>query len=78
MSSDLVIGGVYEHYKRHDQYRVLHVALLQEDKAPYVVYEAQYGDKIIWLRPLAEFLGIVIVDGVEIPRFTLRAVGVKS
>ena len=34
-----------------------------------VVYQAQYGDFGIWVRPKDMFFEMVVVDGKTVPRF---------
>lgn len=58
----------YEHYKKLS-YKVLHVALREEDNQPVVVYQAEYGARAIWVRPLASWLETVEVDGKTVTRF---------
>ena len=61
-------GAQYEHYKKLI-YKVLHVALREEDNEPVVVYQAQYGAHVIWVRPVKNWLEMVEVDGKTVPRF---------
>ena len=67
--------GIYEHYKGH-QYRVLGVAQHSETLEEVVVYEALYGEKGLWVRPIAMFLEEVEVNGEKMPRF--RFLGVNG
>ncbi len=60
--------GKYRHYKGNE-YQVLGVAKHSEDLEEFVVYQALYGDKQIWIRPIEMFKGKVIVNGMEINRF---------
>ena len=64
----LVIGGKYEHYKGKP-YRVLSVAKHSETLEEMVVYQQEYGEKGVWVRPLEMFLEMVEVDGNFVPRF---------
>lgn len=61
-------GARYEHYKKLT-YKVLHIALREEDNEPVVVYQAEYGAHAIWVRPLVNWLERVEVDGKLAPRF---------
>ncbi|WP_144970179.1 DUF1653 domain-containing protein [Bremerella volcania] len=61
-------SGRYRHYKG-PLYVVLGVARHSETDEPLVVYRKDYGDKSLWVRPLAMFIESVIVDGQEVPRF---------
>ena len=60
--------GIYQHYKG-PFYRVTEVAQHSETEEALVIYQALYGDKGWWARPLAMFQEIVELDGVKIPRF---------
>jgi len=66
----IAVGQRYAHYKNPDKpYRVLHVALLEADEEPCVVYQAEFGDQITWVRPLYSFVSDVEVDGNKVARF---------
>lgn len=65
--------GKYRHYKGKF-YEVLGVARHSETLEEIVVYKALYdskdfGENILWVRPKNMFLGTVLVDGKNIPRF---------
>lgn len=60
--------GKYEHYKGN-KYKVLNVARHSETLEELVVYQALYGEKGIWVRPLGMFMEKVIVNGKKVPRF---------
>lgn len=68
---EVKIGGIYRHYKNKD-YKVLAVATHSETLEKMVVYQALYGERGIWVRPLAMFVEMVEIDGKEIPRFALK------
>lgn len=61
-------SGNYRHYKG-PMYVVLGTARHSETEELLVVYRKDYGDKGLWVRPLAMFVETVIVDGQEVPRF---------
>jgi hypothetical protein len=65
-----VSPGRYRHYKGAE-YQVLLVATHSETEEPLVVYQALYGERGYWARPLAMFTETVTVDGRERPRFEL-------
>lgn len=65
----MIQPGRYRHYKGND-YEVIGEARHTETEEPFVVYRALYGERGLWVRPRAMFLGQVIVDGRPIPRFT--------
>jgi hypothetical protein len=60
--------GPYRHYKGR-LYDVIGVATHSETGERLVVYRPQYGERALWVRPLAMFTQIVEVDGVGRPRF---------
>jgi hypothetical protein len=60
--------GRYQHYKGKD-YIVIGVARHSETQEPLVVYRQDYGQRGLWVRPLAMFLETVDVNGSTIPRF---------
>jgi hypothetical protein len=62
--------GLYQHYKG-PQYRVFGVARHSEDEQQVVVYQALYGDRGLWVRPLSMFCEQVEVNGTPVPRFAL-------
>lgn len=60
--------GVYKHYKGN-LYEVLTVARHTETEEELVVYNALYGERGTWVRPLNMFCENVEVDGKISPRF---------
>jgi len=46
--------GYYEHYKKM-KYKVLGVVVHGETLEELVLYQAQYGERLTWVRPLAMF-----------------------
>ena len=60
--------GRYQHYKGHE-YEVLGVARHSETEEELVVYRALYGERGLWIRPMAMFLETVMVEGIPRPRF---------
>jgi hypothetical protein len=65
----VTVGARYAHYKSADQYTVLEVALLEETDEPVVVYRAEYGEHIVFVRPLSVWLETVEWEGKQVPRF---------
>ena len=61
--------GVYRHFKGNE-YRLLCVARHSETLEPMVVYQALYGDKGVWVRPLSMWDETVERDGAVYKRFT--------
>ncbi|MCA9029789.1 MAG: GNAT family N-acetyltransferase [Planctomycetaceae bacterium] len=64
----LLPTGRYRHYKGRD-YVVLGVARHSETEEALVVYRPDYGERGLWVRPLAMFTETVLVEGQDIPRF---------
>lgn len=62
------VGAEYEHYK-HMRYKVIAVALIEATNEPCVVYQAQYGERATFVRPLEDWLAQVDVEGRLVPRF---------
>lgn len=63
------VGARYMHYKQQS-YVVLAIALREEDNEPCVIYKAEYGDNLTWIRPVANWLETVELDGKKVQRFT--------
>ena len=63
------MGKYYRHFKG-GLYRCLAVAKDSETLKPVVVYQALYGDKLIWVRDYDIFFGYVNINGYIVKRFT--------
>ncbi len=68
MNRTIKTGKRYRHYKGN-MYLVLHIARHTETMEELVVYQALYGERGIWVRPLAMFLEQVEVKGELLNRF---------
>jgi hypothetical protein len=69
---EVTIGAFYFHYKRpHLKYKVLNMALNESDLIVCVVYQAQYGDKLVFIRPLTDWLDKVEWQDKTVNRFSL-------
>lgn len=76
-----------ERYFRHFKggiYKFIGKATDSETQEELVVYQAMYGDKKIWVRPIDMFYEIMTIDGKQVNRFreltyeeTLKYVGDK-
>lgn len=64
--------GIYEHYKGN-RYEVFGVALHTETLEEMVVYQAHYGNHMLFVRPRSMFFENITIDGKKAPRF--RCVG---
>ncbi|MDR4466472.1 MAG: DUF1653 domain-containing protein [Nitrospira sp.] len=65
----MVSPGVYRHHKGQ-HYEVLGVAKHSETEEEFVVYRALYGDRGLWIRPVAMFTERVDKGGGSVPRFS--------
>lgn len=64
------IGGTYVHFKKPaDKYIVRGLAILEATEEVAVIYEAQYGEHVSFIRPLHNFLAIVEHEGQSVARF---------
>lgn len=61
-------NGLYRHYKG-GMYFVMGIAEHSETREQLVVYQALYGERGLWVRPLAMFMDTVEVGGETINRF---------
>ena len=60
--------GKYRHYKGKE-YEVIGIAKHSETLEETVVYQALYGERGVWVRPMKMFFEEVEVDGKKMPRF---------
>ena len=64
------IGAVYVSSKDPTKpYLVLHIGLWEMTEEPAVVYQALYGEKIVWIRPLSKFTEMIEHEGQMVSRF---------
>ncbi len=63
-----VTPGLYQHFKGA-YYKVVGVARHSETEEELVSYQALYGDKGLWVRPLSMFVESITRDGETFPRF---------
>jgi hypothetical protein len=68
--TETVMPGKYRHFKG-GEYQVTGVARHSESGELLVVYSPLYGERGLWVRPLAMFTERVLHEGVEQPRFAL-------
>ena len=60
--------GTYEHCKGN-RYKVLGVGRHSETLEEMVIYQAQYGDFDIYIRPLNMFIEKITINEKEVSRF---------
>lgn len=58
MERKIIKGRCYRHFKGKE-YKILCIAKDSETEEDLVVYEALYGDHIIWVRPYNMFISKV-------------------
>ena len=63
------VGARYRHSKTGTEATILHVGFIEDDEEPAVIYQHEEGAKIIWVRPVEEFIEEVEIDGKEVLRF---------
>ena len=69
--SKVTIGAKYRHYKSPNKiYEVIGLGFLESNDELCVIYQAQYGERLTFLRPLTVWLEQVEWDGKIVPRFT--------
>lgn len=64
----LPVPGRYRHFKG-GEYELLYIATHSETQEPMVVYQALYGDKEIWVRPLSMWSETISKENYCGPRF---------
>ena len=63
--------GMYQHFKGN-LYQVLHIATHSETQEVMVVYQPQYGERDIWVRPLSMFDETIERNGITMKRFAYQ------
>lgn len=65
------VGAEYWHYKsRAKVYQVLGLGFLEATDELCVIYQAQYDERLTYLRPLSSWFEHVEWEGQTVPRFT--------
>lgn len=68
---DLVpLAARYTHFKDPlKEYEIVGHAILEATEEAAVIYQAQYGDRISFIRPLTDFLAIKETEAGPVARF---------
>jgi hypothetical protein len=61
--------GIYRHFKGN-RYEVIDLVKHSETEETLVLYRALYGERGLWVRPLAMFVGNKQLDDQVVPRFS--------
>jgi len=64
-----MIPGTYRHFKGNE-YEVIDVVHHSETHEELVLYKPLYGERKLWVRPVAMFNEMVQHEGQMVPRFT--------
>lgn len=68
--SKVVFGGRYAHYKHPQQYYLVQgFAIIEATGSVGVIYQAQYGERLTFIRPLGNWLAEVDHGNKKVPRF---------
>lgn len=64
------VGALYRHYKSPDKvYKVIGLGFMESNDELCVIYQAQYGEGLTFIRPLSIWLQQVEWEGKTVPRF---------
>ncbi|CAN5175768.1 hypothetical protein BH09PAT1_BH09PAT1_7380 [soil metagenome] len=64
------LNGIYSHYKNpQNKYKVLSFAVQEATDKICVIYQPQYGKKLLFIRDLDNWLEQPIIDGKAVERF---------
>lgn len=59
---EVEVGKTYKHFKG-GLYLVLGIGKYSETEEDMVIYKALYGDNLVWIRPLNNFIEVVNKNG---------------
>ena len=65
------IGEYYQHSKTKQNYIVKDLVIIEETEEIGVVYQAEYGEKLIWVRTVENFTELVEINGEKMQRFKM-------
>lgn len=67
----VIVGGKYFHYKKSEMFYIVRdIVILEASDEPAVLYQAEYGEKLSFVRSVSNWLQKAVVDGKEVERFT--------
>jgi hypothetical protein len=67
----IAVGARYRHHKSADKiYTVTGLGFLEANDELCVIYRAEYGERLTFVRPLSVWLETVEWGGEMVPRFT--------
>lgn len=73
-NSKITIGQIYYHYRTPtNYYKVLYIGLDEATEKVVIIYQAQYGNQLVWVRDIAKWCDEVEYNGSTIPRFILAS-----
>lgn len=65
------VEGTYAHYKDPSKtYTVLQLAIIEATNEPCVIYQANYGKRLVFVRPISNWLAPAEWQGKSVQRFT--------
>ncbi len=68
----VTIGATYMHYKGADKvYKVISLGFLEASNELCVIYQAAYGERLTFIRPLSVWLEQVEWQDKMVPRFSI-------
>lgn len=71
VKSHVTVGAQYWHYKGRDKvYEIVGLGFLETNDELCVIYQAQYGERLLFVRPLTIWLEKVEWEGKTVSRFT--------
>ena len=72
LNKKIKVGDKFYHFKYPDQfYTIVAVGFIESTEEPCITYQAEYGDKITWVRTENEFFAkVTLEDGTIVDRFS--------